>query len=166
MKTIRAFMSLLIGGALLLSGCSPTTPTPTKNTPPPKQEQAPTPPARSSGGSAGGGAVQAVRGAVKRVGDENDLRQFALAYTQEALTNGRGPSSLQEIRTSLTTKMAKAFEPDGDYVVNWGISNPSSNSILAYAKDTDMYGLRLVAKGDGSVARMNSEEFERAKSRR
>jgi len=62
--------------------------------------------------------------------------------------------------------MAKAFEADGDYVVNWGIPNPSSSTILAYAKDMDMYGSRLVAKGDGSVVRMNNEEFERAKSGR
>ena len=155
-----------LSGALLLSGCSPNTPTPPTPTAQPKQTPAPSTPAPRAGGSAGGGAVQAVRGAVKRVGDENDLRQFALAYTQEALTNGRGPSSLQEIKGSLTSKMVKAFDTDGDYVVNWGIQNPSGSSILAYAKDTDMYGLRLVAKGDGSVARLNKEEFEQAKSRR
>jgi hypothetical protein len=154
-------------GALLLSGCSSNAPTTSTPTPQPKQSQAPSPPApRSQGGSAGGGAVQAVRGAVKRVGDENDLRNFAIAYTQEALANGRGPSSVQEIKGSLTPKMVKAFDNDGDYVVNWGIQNPSGSSILAYAKDADMYGKRLVAKGDGTVVRMTKEEFEQAKSRR
>jgi hypothetical protein len=156
-----------LAGALLPSGCSPTTPPAPTPTPQPKQSQAPSSPGpRSSGGSASGGAVQAVRGAVKRVGDENDLSQFALAYMTEALTNGRGPSSVQEIRTSLSPKMVKAFDTDGDYVVNWGIPNPSSSSILAYAKDTDMYGLRLVAKGDRTVVRMKKDEFEQAKSRR
>jgi hypothetical protein len=108
-----------------------------------------------------------VRGAVKRVGDENDLRNFALAYTQHALANGdRGPSSVQEIRDSLTPKMVRAFQPDGDYEVNWGLKNPSSNSILAYAKDPDVYGTRLVAKGDGTVVRLTKQEFEQAKSGR
>jgi hypothetical protein len=161
-------LSLLgLAGALLLSGCAQDTPSSPKSTAQPKQDAAPSAPApRSSGGTAGGGAIQAVRGAVKRVGDENDLRNFALAYTQEALANGRGPSSLQDIRTSLTPKMAKAFENDGDYVVNWGMPNPSSSSIVAYAKDADMYGKRLVAKGDGTVVRMTQEEFDPAKSRR
>src|SRR5947209_3451299 len=94
----RSLVSLLtLSGPLLLGGCSPNAPTPPSPTAQPKQSQAPSSPAPRPGASAGGGAVQAVRGAVKRVGDENDLRQFALAYTQEALTNGRGPSSLQEI---------------------------------------------------------------------
>ena len=156
-----------LAGALFLSGCSPTTPPSPTPTPQPKQSQAPSSPGpRSSGGSAGGGAVQAVRGAVKRVGDENDLRNFALAYTQEALANGRGPSNVQEIRGSLSSKMVKAFDNDGDYVVNWGIPNPSGSSIVAYAKDADMYGLRLVAKGDGTVVRMSKDEFDQAKSRR
>jgi hypothetical protein len=101
------------------------------------------------------------------VGDENELRNFALAYTQFALANGdRGPSNVQEIRDSLTPKMAKAFQADGDYSVYWGIKNPSSNSILAYAKDPDAYGTRLAARGDGTVVRLNKEEFERATSGR
>ncbi|HLJ91716.1 MAG TPA: hypothetical protein VKU02_00850 [Gemmataceae bacterium] len=158
---------VVLAGALLLPGCSPNTPTPSKPAPAPKPEPTPSsPPARTSGGSASGGAIQAVRGAVKRVGDESELRNFATAYMQEALTNGRGPSNVQEIRTSLTPKMVKAFDKDGDYVVNWGLQNPSGSTILAYAKDPDQYGLRLVAKGDGAVVRMSKEEFEQAKSRR
>jgi hypothetical protein len=62
--------------------------------------------------------------------------------------------------------MVKAFQDDGDYVVKWGIQNPSSNSILAYAKDPDVYGTRLVAKGDGNVARMEKGEFQQALSGR
>jgi hypothetical protein len=169
MKALRGslFSLFTLAGALLLSGCAPNAPTSPKPAPQPKPDQAPTSPGtRSQGGQAGGGAIQAVRGAVKRVGDESELRQFALAYTQHALANGRGPSSVQEIRDSLTSKMVKAFDKDGDYIVNWGLQNPSGSSILAHAKDVDMYGLRLVAKGDGAVVRMSKEEFEQAKSRR
>lgn len=155
-------------GLLFLSGCSENAPPSPKSPPQPNQGQAPSSPGtRSQGGQAGGGAVQAVRGAVKRVGDENELRNFALAYTQFALANGdRGPSNVQEIRDSLTPKMVKAFQPDGDYVVNWGIKNPSSNSILAYAKDPDPYGTRLAAKGDGTVVRLSKEEFQKASTGR
>lgn len=155
-------------GALLLSGCSPITPTsPTNATSQPKQDPAPSSSGpRSQGGQASAGAIQNVRQAAKRVGDGNELRNFAQAYTQHALANGRGPSNVQEIRDSLTPKMVKAFDTDGDYVVNWGIQNPSGNSILAYAKDGDAYGTRLAAKGDGAVVRMSKEELEQAKSKR
>ena len=151
-----------ISGVLVASGCSPNA------TPPNPTPQAQTGSATTSqGGQAGGGAIQAVRGAAKRVPDESELKNFALAYTQHALANGdRGPSSVQELRDSLTPKMVKDFQPDGPYVVNWGIKNPSGNSILAYSKDADMYGLRMVARGDGAVVRMSKEEFEQAKTRR
>jgi len=156
-----------LSGVLLVSGCSPNAAT--SLNPPPQAGQSQgksSAGTRSQGGQAGGGAIQAVRGAVKRVGDETELKNFALAYTQHALANGGGPSSVQEIRDSLPFKAVKAFDKDGDYVVNWGIQSPSGSSILAYAKDVDMYGLRLVAKGDGAVVRMKREEFERAKTGR
>jgi hypothetical protein len=164
MKALQgSFLNLFtVSGVLLLSGCSPNATTP--NSTPPAQTS---PGTHSQGGQAGGGAIQAVRGAVERVPDENELKNFALAYTQHALANGdRGPSNVQEIRDSLTPKMVKDFQSDGPYVVNWGIKNPSSNSILAYSKDVDMYGLRMVARGDGAVVRMSKQEFEQAKMRR
>jgi hypothetical protein len=159
---------LTLGGALLVSGCTqnPATP-PNTAKPQTAQKQTTTSPApRRQGGQASAGAIQNVRQAAKRVGDENDLHNFALAYTQYALLNGQGPSHVQEIRDSLTPKIAKAFQDDGDYEVNWGLKNPSGNSILAYAKDPDLYGTRLVAKGDGSVVRMSKEQFEQAQSGR
>jgi hypothetical protein len=107
-----------------------------------------------------------VRQAAKRVGDQNELHNFAVAYVTYALGSGQGPSNVQELRDSLTPKMVKAFQDDGDYVVHWGVRNPSGNSILAYAKDPDVYGTRLVAKGDGTVVRMSREEFEQAKTGR
>ena len=156
---------LSLTGAMLLCGCSPKAGTSSNPAPEQKPSQVQSTPApRSQGGQTSAGAIQNVRQAAKRVGDGNELRNFALAYTQYALANGQGPSSVQEIKDSLTSKMAKAFQGDGDYVVNWGIRNPSGNSILAYAKDPDVYGTRLVAKGDGTVVRMSKEEFEQAKA--
>jgi hypothetical protein len=164
-----SLLSLLtFSGALLMSGCTQDAPTP-PNAPTPQtaQSQAPTSPSpRRQGGQASAGAIQNVRQAAKRVGDGNDLYNFAVAYIQYATLNGQGPSNVQEIRDSLTPKIVKAFQDDGDYVVNWGLKNPSGNSILAYAKDGDLYGTRLVAKGDGAVVRMSKEEFEQARSGR
>jgi hypothetical protein len=166
---MKSLLSLFIlTGALLQSGCSPNAATPPNPTPQPQPSQAQSSPGpRNQGGQASAGAVQNVRQAAKRVGDGNDLRNFAQAYTYYALENGgRGPASVQDIRGSLTPKMVNAFGNDGDYEVKWGIQNPSSNSIVAYAKDADVYGTRLVAKGDGTVVRMSKEEFEQAKSGR
>jgi hypothetical protein len=159
----ESLLSLFVlSGMLLVNGCSPNATTPN-----PTPQAQPSPGTRSQGGESGGGAIQAVRGAVKRVPDENELKNFPLAYTQHALANrDRGPSNVQELRDSLTPKMVKDFQSDGPYVVNWGLKNPSSNSILAYSKDVDMYGLRMVARGDGAVVRMNKQEFEQAKTRR
>jgi hypothetical protein len=164
----KSFMSLFtVSGLLLLDGCSPNSvPTPSAAPQQKSSQVQSSPGTRSSGGQASAGAIQNVRQAAKRVGDQSDLHQFAVAYVQYALGSGQGPSNVQELRDSLTSKMVKAFQDDGDYVVHWGIRNPSSNSILAYAKDPDVYGTRLVAKGDGMVVRMSKQEFEQAKSGR
>jgi hypothetical protein len=111
-----------------------------------------------------GGAAQAVRGAVRRAADMADLNNFAKAYIQYALLNNQGPASLQDIKDSLTPKMIEALQDETLYVVKWKLSNVNGSSIIAYAADPDAYGLRLVAKGDGSVVRMNSTEFEQAKT--
>jgi hypothetical protein len=110
----------------------------------------------------GGGAVQNIRQAAKRVADGGELKNFALAYVQYALLNNRGPSQIEDLQDSLTPKMVEAFRDKELYAVNWKIANPSGNTILAYVKEPDSYGTRLVAKGDGTVTRMNKDEFEAA----
>jgi hypothetical protein len=164
----KSFMCLFtVTGILFLEGCSPNSATTPSAAPQQKSSQVQSSPGtRSSGGQMSAGAIQNVRQAAKRVGDQNDLHNFAVAYYQYALGSGQGPSNVQELRDSLSAKMVKAFQDDGDYVVYWGVRNPNSNSMLAYAKDPDVYGTRLVAKGDGTVVRMSKEEFEQAKPRR
>ena len=168
MKSLSQMLMSMIffSAALSLSGCSTNSATPSTSGPSKTQGETQSPHAPRSTGGQSAGAVQNVRQAAKRVGDGNELRQFAHAYTAYALEFGRGPSRVQDIQGSLTPKMVKAFDADGDYEVNWRLQNPSSDSILAYAKDGDVYGTRLVAKGDGSVVRMSKEEFEQARSRR
>jgi len=113
-------------------------------------------------GGGGGGAVQNIRQAAKRAADGGELKNFALAYLQYALTNGKGPTKIQDLQDSLTHKMVEAFQDDNLYVVNWKVANPTGSTILAYVKEPDSYGTRLVAKGDASVVRMNKDEFEAA----
>lgn len=167
MKSLRTSLLPLftLAGAVVLSGCSQETSS-SPSSKPQGQQSHTGPSAQSQGGQASAGAVQNVRQAAQRVPNENELHNFSVAYTQYALLNGQGPSNVQEIRDSLTPAMAKAFEPDGIYAVNWRIKNPSSSSILAYVKTPDVYGSRLVAKGDGTVVRMSKEEFEGAKGGR
>jgi hypothetical protein len=110
------------------------------------------------------GVYQNVRQAKKRVVDEAALKNFALAYFQYSIENGRGPSGVQDLKGSLTPKMEEALKEGDLYVVNWKLSNVSASTIIAYVKEPDSYGTRLVAKGDGSVTRMNKEEFEQAKA--
>ena len=154
-------------GALLLSGCAQNSATSQNTNPQGAQSQAQSDQGpRSQGGQVSSGAVQNVRQAAKRVADGGELKNFALAYIQYALANGRGPSKVQDVKDSLTPKMVEAFRDHSVYGVNWGIQNPSGNSILAYAKEPDSYGTRLVAKGDGTVVRMSREEFEQARSGR
>ncbi len=110
------------------------------------------------------GVYQNLRQAKQRVVDETALKNFALAYLQYSIENGRGPSGVQDLKGSLSPQMEKALKEGDLYVVNWKLSNVSANTIIAYVKEPDSYGTRMVAKGDGSVTRMNKEDFEQAKA--
>jgi hypothetical protein len=111
------------------------------------------------------GVVQNVRQAVKRTADIEDLKNFALAYFQYAALNDRGPAGVGDIKDSLPAKMVEALQDNSVYVVTWKVRSPSSNTVIAYSAEPDSSGMRLVAKGDGSVARVNQEEFDRIKPR-
>ena len=156
-------------GALLLAGCQNNTASPSaKGTSQPANSAPATMPTRqvTKDTQPSAGVYQNVRQAGKRVVDEAALKNFALAYYQYSLENGRGPSGVDDIRGSLTPTMVEAVKEGGLYVVNWKLANVSANTIIAYVKEPDSYGTRLVAKGDGSVTRMNKEEFEQAKAGR
>ena len=50
-------------------------------------------------------------------------------------------------------------------MAKWGVKKVRAIGLpVAYVKEPDSYGTRLVAKGDGSVTRMNKEDFEQAKA--
>ena len=159
----------MLVGALFLTGCQNSTATQKANGSSQQGNAAPaTVPTRpgTSDTQPSAGLYQNLRQAKQRVVDEGALKNFALAYYQYSLENGRGPSGVDDIRGSLTPTMVEAVKEGGLYVVNWKLANVSANTIIAYVKEPDSYGTRLVAKGDGSVTRMNKEEFEQAKAGR
>lgn len=108
-----------------------------------------------------GGVVQDVRQAARRTVDLNQLGNFSLAYFQYQTLNGQGPSRVEDIKDSLDANTITAFK-EGTCVAVWGLRNPSSSTIVAYVKDPDQYGKRVVATGDGKARRMTREEFDAA----
>lgn len=108
-----------------------------------------------------GGAVQNVRQAARRTVDLNQLGNFSLAYFQYQTLNGQGPSRVEDIKDSLDANTIAAFK-EGTCVAVWNLRNPSSSTIVAYVKDPDSYGTRVVATGDGKARRMTQQEFDAA----
>lgn len=108
-----------------------------------------------------GGVVQNVRQAARRTVDLNQLANFALAYFQYQTQNGQGPSRIEDIKDSLDANTIAAFN-EGTCIAIWSLRNLSSSTIIAYVKDPDSYGTRVVATGDGKARRMNQQEFDEA----
>lgn len=161
--------------ALLLAGCSQQATTSQKATAPVAQAPAkPAPaaqaqpaPSSSAGTTTGShGVVQNVRQAAKRAADGSELRNIAIAYTQYADANRRGPASINDIKDSLSSRTIEGLQDNSVYTVVWKLQNPSASTILAYATELDSFGTRLVAKSDGSVNRMTKEDFEKARASR
>lgn len=108
-----------------------------------------------------GGVVQNVRQAARRTVDLGQLGNFSLAYFQYQTLNGQGPSRVEDIKDSLDANTITAFN-EGTCIAVWNLRNPSSSTIVAYVKDPDSYGTRVVATGDGKARRMSQEEFDAA----
>jgi hypothetical protein len=149
------FVALALAG-LMASGCKKTAP------PAAEQEGPKTNPVLPPLGQPiqGGGAVQDVRRAVRRTADINQLANFSLAYFQ-AKTLDMPPSRLEDLKGSLDANTIAAFQ-EGFYVAVWNVRDSSSNTVVAYVKDPDAYGTRIVATADGKATRMNQQEFDAA----
>jgi hypothetical protein len=102
-----------------------------------------------------------VRQAARRTVDLTQLANFSLAYFQYQTLNGKGPARVEDIQDSLDANTIAALK-EGTFVAVWGLRNPSSETIVAYVKDPDSYGTRVVATGDGKARRMNQQEFDAA----
>lgn len=158
--------TLVLGAALLLPSCKKKQAviqkedaTAQKGTagPPPGNPVLPRPGQQLQSG----GVVQDVRQAARRTVDLNQLANFALAYYQYQTLNGQGPARIEDIKDSIDANTITAFR-EGTCVAVWGLRNLSSETIVAYVKNPDSYGTRIVATGDGKARRMNQQEFDTA----
>jgi hypothetical protein len=157
----RAVGWLLLAAALVLPGCK-------KAPPPAAEQQGPkTNPVLPPLGQPieGGGVVQDVRRAVRRTADINQLANFSLAYFQARQLNNAPPSRLEELKDSLDANTVAAFQ-EGFYVAVWNVRDGSSDTVVAYVKDPDTSGTRIVATADGKARRMNQQEFDAALQKR
>ena len=157
---------LILGTALLLPGCKKRQAASQKEGGAIQQEAGGPPPGnpvlpRPGQQLQSGGVVQNVRQAARRTVDLNQLGNFSLAYFQYQTLNGQGPSRVEDIQDSLDANTIAALK-EGTCVAVWGLRNPTSETIVAYVKDPDGYGTRVVATGDGKARRMNREEFDAA----
>lgn len=157
---------LVLGTALLLPGCKKKPAAAQKDNTTAQQQSAGPPPGNPVLPQPGqqlqaGGAVQNVRQAARRTVDSSQLTNFALAYFQFQTQNGQGPASVDDIKDSLDANTIAAFK-EGTCVGIWNLRNLSSDTILAYVKDPDSYGTRMVAMGDRSVQRMTQQQFDAA----
>jgi hypothetical protein len=111
---------------------------------------------RPKGGLARGMDVQTVK---------NNLKQIGLAYHNCISSNRKAPAKWQDLMQFMEPGIIQTMLTDGSivFIYNVGIADMtegSSNTILAYEKDADTKGLRVVLFGDGSVDMLPDGEFQ------
>jgi hypothetical protein len=155
--------------ALLTAGCgpAPTSSPQANNTPPPGYPPQGTPP---RGGAPPGGAPP--RGGVLAPAEsakaENDLKQICLAYHSCFDATGRPPSKPDDLYPFLDGPQTPPSQglASGKYVFYWNVgiaqmTNGTSNTVLAYYKDTPTAGGPVVM-ADGVAKTMTPDEFKTA----
>jgi hypothetical protein len=112
----------------------------------------------------------------------NDLKQIALAYLNYWDTKqGKGPKKAEDLLPLIENdqRLLKLMQ-DGQIVVYWGATIQgltarttggdinqlaTSNTILAYERDADNQGARMVVMVDGSIQTLSQEDFNKAPRR-
>ena len=144
-------LGLALCGGLLLTGCG-------------KTDSATT--ARSQSGVPAGKApaVMGVQRAVQRANVSNELKNLVLYYQGYYTDFGRSPAKIDDLKASILRDMPTLYQgiEGGYYVVFWGLPTLSSNVVLAHEKEADANGFRMVAMADGSIQKMNEQEFQAA----
>ncbi len=109
--------------------------------------------------------AMSIKRVINRPNVYNELTQLVVFYQlYRNDNNNRSPASLEDLKPSIERDMPKLYEGirDGYYVVFWGIKDLSSNVVVAHEKEPDSNGLRATAMGDGSVKRINEQDFQEA----
>lgn len=155
-----------VGGFLLFNKAKPQEQAKgsDKPAPPPIQDPGKQPPEikgpdRPKGGIPRGMDIQEVK---------NVLKQLGLAYQNYTLTNNKPPHNREALRPLYENSATiDAALTDGWLVFIWNASpqqmtQGTSNTLLAYERDADNKGLRVVLYGDGHVDVLNEAEFQAA----
>jgi hypothetical protein len=111
---------------------------------------------RPKGGVARGMDVQTVK---------NNMKQIGLAYHNCVSSNRKPPAKWQDLMQFMEPGIIQTMLTDGSIVFIYDVgfmdmTEGSSNTILAYEKDADNKGLRVVLFGDGSVDILPEYEFQ------
>jgi hypothetical protein len=93
---------------------------------------------------------------------ENDLSQLGQFYNLYQTEHSRPPTG-EELKAYIKQDAPKIYEAieKGRYVLT-PKPGPGSTQVVAYEAEKDLRGIRLVLRTDGSVSRMNDEEFQAA----
>jgi prepilin-type processing-associated H-X9-DG protein len=150
MRTILAAMML----SLAAVGCAKEKPSPKTANPPPS-----TP--RQAQGDIGDIGGHIVRGKQK-LSDELELKNIGQLYIAYNLQR-TGRASLKGFEDYIQRDAPKIYQAliEGRYIFI-ATDNPTSTQVLAYEKDIDLNGNRVVLFGDGHVETMKESALQAA----
>lgn len=99
----------------------------------------------------------------ERQENQNLLRQIALLYQIYHTNLGGARPDLEAFKEGIRKEARKEYEAlqEGRFVMR-PITNLGSTTVLAYEKDPDLNGNRLVAFADATVKLMSEQEFQAA----
>jgi hypothetical protein len=156
-----------IVAALALPGCHKPVPATTPATPaPPPQAQAqaqPPAPPPQLGGAPPGKAQTRIREVMDRTRAMTQLRNIGQLLATYKTENNRYPGTLQELLDYIKNEARQEHQSlQTGYFVYRPTPNPTTQTVVIYENEPDTSGMRLVVMGDGSVQRLNEEQFKAA----
>lgn len=113
-------------------------------------------------------AISKVQEAAKRAERTNDLKALAIGYINYLDTNKRSPANLIELEPYLSGAKVVGRVRSGEIEVVYSAAPlqdqlaGASNSLLAWEKNAEPNGKRIVVFMDGSARVLDQSEFERA----
>jgi hypothetical protein len=97
---------------------------------------------------------------------KNNMKQIGLAYHNYVSSNNKAPLKMQDLMQFLERNASiEKMLSDGSVVFIYGVrlqdmTQGTSNTLIAYEKDADTRGFRVVLFGDGSVDMLPDDEFQ------